>query len=112
MVQLPQISRGSFAGILLKDTFSFAGKDSRASTNVISIQPIFNWALPDRWFATFGPEAKFNARDHWKPFVPFDVTIGKKINARTVMSLQTDIALIDRYQQYDWQTEFRIGFFF
>jgi hypothetical protein len=112
VVQLPKISRGSFVGILVKDTFSFAGKVNRPNINVVSMQPIFNWALPDRWFATFGPEAKFNGKDHWKPFVPLDVTIGKKINARTVMSLQADIALIDRYRQYDWQTEFRIGFFF
>ena len=112
VVQLPHISRGSFAGLLVKDTLSFAGDDKRSNINVVSVQPIFNWALPGKWFATFGPEAKFNTKDGWKLFLPFDVTIGKKINARTVVSLQTDIALIDRYQQYNWQTEFRIGFFF
>lgn len=110
--QLPEISRGSFVGVLVKDTFSFAGDDDRLNINVASIQPIFNWTLPDKWFLTFAPEAKFNTKDDWKLFLPFDVTIGKKISPTTVVSLQTDVALVDEFKQYDWQTEFRIGFFF
>jgi len=110
--QLPEISRGSFVGMLVKDTFSFAGDDDRLDINVASAQLIFNWALPDKWFLTFSPEAKFNTKDDWKMFLPFDMTIGKKVNARTVVSLQTDIALVDEFEQYDWQTEFRVGFFF
>jgi hypothetical protein len=110
--QLPQVSRGSFVGVLAKDTFSFAGDNDRRDINVASVQLIFNWALPDKWFLTFSPEAKFNTKDDWKLFLPFDMTVGKKINARTVVSLQTDISLVDQFEQYDWQTEFRVGIFF
>lgn len=110
--QLPAISRGTFAGLLVRDTFSFAGDADRQKINVVSIQPIFNWQLPDRWFVTFSPEAKFDTRNDWKMFLPFDVTVGRKINARTVVSLQADVPLVDDYRQYDWQAELRVGVFF
>jgi hypothetical protein len=110
--QLPELSRGSFVGVVLRDDFSFAGDDGRAEINVVSLQPIFNWALPDRWFITASPEAKFNAEDGWTVFLPFDITVGKKINPTTVLSVQADVALIDDYEQYDWQVELRLGVFF
>lgn len=110
--QLPHISRGTFIGLIVRDAFSFAGKDDRADINVASVQPIFNWQLPDKWFLTISPEAKINTKDDWKLFLPLDATIGKKINPTTVISLQGDVGLIDDYRQYDWQLEFRVGFFF
>jgi hypothetical protein len=112
LVQIPKLSRGSFVGLLVRDTFSFAGDDSRAKINVASLQPLFNWALPSRWFMTFSPELKLDTRQNWRAFPPFDVTVGRKIDRSTVMSLQADVAVINELQQYDWQTEFRIGFFF
>ncbi len=108
--QLPELSRGSFVGLLVRDDFSFAGNGP--DTNVVSVEPIFNWQLPERWFITMSPEAKFNTKDNWNLFLPFDMTLGKKINPTTVVSLQGDVALIDDYQQYDWQLEFRVGLFF
>jgi hypothetical protein len=109
--QLPEISRGTFVALLVRDTFSFAAKNDRARINVLSVNPIFNWQLRNAWFLTLGPEAKFNARDHWKLFVPFDATMGKKIGPRTVISLQGDVGIIKEFPQYDWQVEFRVGFF-
>lgn len=110
--QLPEISRGTFVGLVVRDAFSFAGKDSREDINVLSLQPIFNWQGPNRWFVTLAPEAKFNTRDDWKLFLPVDITVGRKLNATTVASLQADVALINEYEQYDWQVEARLGFFF
>jgi hypothetical protein len=110
--QLPEVSPGSFVALLVRDSFSFAGDHDRPGSNVLSVQPIFNAALPDKWFLTFGPEAKFNTRDQWKLFVPFDVTVGTKLDPRTVVSLQADVPIINEFKQYDWQAEFRIGFFF
>lgn len=109
--QLPTISKGTFVAFLVRDSFSFAGKNDRQKINVVSLQPIFNWQLPRQWFLTFSPEAKFNTRDNWKLFLPFDATVGRKIGPRTVVSLQGDVALIDEFKQYDWQVEFRVGFF-
>lgn len=110
--QMPGISRGTFIGLLVRDAFSFAGKKDRAGINVVSIEPLFNWQLPQSWFLTFAPEMKMNTKDDWRLFVPFDVTVGRKLGPRTVMSLQLDAPLIEDYRQYDWQVEFRVGFFF
>ncbi len=110
--QMPEISRGTFIGLLVRDAFSFAGKKNRASINVVSLEPLFNWQLPKSWFLTFAPEMKMDTKNDWRLFVPFDVTIGRKLGPRTVMSLQLDAPLIRDYPQYDWQAEFRIGFFF
>ena len=78
----------------------------------MTIQPVFNWALPQRWFATFGPEIRFDTRNDWHVFFPFDVTIGKKITNNIVASLQADVPMIDTLKDYNWQMEARIGFFF
>jgi hypothetical protein len=110
--QLPEISRGTFIGLLVRDSFSFAGKKDRAGINVVSVQPLFNWQLPQAWFVTLGPEAKFDTRNGWKLFVPFDATIGKKLTPKSVASLQIDAPLVEKYRQYDWQVEARIGIFF
>lgn len=37
--QMPQISRGSFLGLVLRDQFSFAGSDGRANINQVKLQP-------------------------------------------------------------------------
>lgn len=108
--QLPEISRGSFVALVLRDEFTLAGDGP--GVNVLSVQPIFNWQLPEKWFLTFSPEAKLNTKDDWSLFLPFDVTVGKKLNPTTVASLQFDVRVIDDFPQYDWQVEARIGFFF
>jgi hypothetical protein len=110
--QLPDVSPGTFIGLLIRDSFSFAGKNDRKGINVASIEPIFNWQLPDKWFVTFSPEAKFDMKNNWNLSLPFDMTVGKKIGPAMVVSLQSDVALVDQYKQYDWQMEFRVGFFF
>lgn len=110
--QLPRLSPGSFIGLLVKDKFSFGGNKHRAQTNDLSIQPILNINLPNRWFMTFSPEVLLNLDHEMDMFVPFDMTIGRKINDRTVMSLTADAGLGNDYEQYDWQLEGRVGFFF
>ncbi|HEX7858443.1 MAG TPA: hypothetical protein VF503_32570 [Sphingobium sp.] len=109
---LPAMGKGSFAALLVRDTFSFAGRHSSPDSNVISIQPTLHFELPKRWFITLEPEMKLNTADDWKFFVPLDAMLGKKVTDRMIISLQTDVAVINTYQNYDWKTEFRVGFFF
>ena len=45
-------------------------------------------------------------------FLPFDVTLGKMLNKSTVASVEFKQAVINDYDLYDWEIEFRIGFFF
>lgn len=108
----PEVSAGSFAALLVKEQFSFAGDENRRSVNDLVVQPIFNWNLPESWFLTFSPEMRFNMNDGGKAFVPFDILVGKMIVPGVVGSVQFDVPLVDDYKQYDWQVEFRLGLFF
>jgi hypothetical protein len=38
--------------------------------------------------------------------------VGKMINSKTVLSVEVKAPLLDDYRQYDFEVEFRIGFFF
>ena len=96
-------SKGSFAGIMIRDGFDFAGKDDRKHIHELYVQPLINFNLPERWFVTFAPEMKMNWLDDNKWFVPFDVTLGKMINKSTVVSLEFKQAVINDYDLYDWE---------
>jgi hypothetical protein len=109
---LPELSKGSFAALLVKQQFSFAGDGDRSNVNDIVIQPVFSWTLPDQWFVGSSPEMRFNMREDGDAFIPLDINVGKMIAPGVVSSLQFDVPLVDDYQQYDWQLEFRVGFFF
>jgi len=109
---IPEISKGSFAALLVKEQFSFAGDDSRRSINDLVIQPILNINLPDLWFLNFAPEMRFDMNDDGKAFIPLSAMVGKMITPKTVLSIEAKVPLVNDYQQYDFELEFRIGFFF
>lgn len=110
--QLPQISRGSFAGLLVRNFFDAGGFDGRNEVNELSIQPQFNIALPDRAFLTFAPDLRIDWEDHAAVFLPFDVTIGKRIGKSTVISVELQAPLVSDQDRFEFKAEFRIGFFF
>ena len=112
VAQIPEISRGSFAGLLMREQFSFAGRSDRRGINDLIIQPLVNINLPDRWFVTVAPEMKVDLTDHGRFFLPFDLTIGKLVTRTVVVSLQANFPIVHSYRQYDYQFEARIGFFF
>jgi hypothetical protein len=105
-------SKGSFVGLLLRDYFDYAGDDDRADIHEMSIQPLFNYNLPERWFLGINPDIRVNWEQDNQWFVPFNVTLGKLINKSTVMSVEFNTPIVNDYDRYDWQIEFRIGFFF
>ena len=105
-------SKGSFAAVVIRDGFDIAGKDDRKHIHELYVQPMVNFNLPERWFLTLAPEMKMNWEDDNKWFVPFDVTLGKMLNKSTVASLGFKQAMVNDYDLYDWEIEFRIGFFF
>ena len=96
-------SKGSFAGLMIRDGFDIAGKDDRKHIHELYVQPLVNINLPKRCFVTFAPEMKMNWEDHNKWFVPFDVTLGKMLNKSTVISLEFKQAVINDYDLYDWE---------
>lgn len=109
---LPEVSPGSFFALIVRDQFSFAGAGDRRDINDLVIQPIINFQLPDNWFITMAPEMRFNLEEGGDAFIPFDIQVGKMIRPGVVGSVQFDVPIVDDYEQYDWQVEFRIGFFF
>lgn len=102
---------GSFWGLLVRHAFDVAGFASAPHINRTYIQPTINIMLPDNWFFTSSPELCY---DWMVPgwFIPFDMTIGKMVTKRIVVSLEYEVALMYQYKQYRQLTEFRVGFFF
>jgi hypothetical protein len=58
------------------------------------------------------PEARFDVKGDGDVFVPFDLTVGRKVTPDVVVSVQGDIPIVEDYEQYDWQVEARVVFFF
>jgi hypothetical protein len=110
--QLPEISRGSFAGLLVRNFFDVDGFDDRNEVNELSIQPLFNIALPDRTFLTFQPDLRIDWEDSAAVFLPFDVTIGKRVGKSTVISVELQAPLVSDQDRFEFKAEFRMGFFF
>jgi hypothetical protein len=105
------LKKGSYAGLLIRNEFSYAGNDYRSDINQLVIQPAFNANLPDKWFITMSPEIRLDWNSgQW--FVPFDITVGKLVTPRTVISLEYKAGLIKNYPLYDYELEFRTGFFY
>lgn len=106
------LPKGSFIGGLLRYQFDVAGKDNRTDVEQLIVQPFLNINLPRQWFVTFGPEMRMNlkANDNWH--IPFDITVGKLITKSIVVSVEGKHTVVNDFDPYDWEVEFRIGFFF
>ncbi len=53
-----------------------------------------------------------NCRDGNKWFVPSDITLGKLLSKKVVASVGWKQAVVSDFDLFDWEVEFRIGFFF
>lgn len=109
------LPKGSFLGCVVQDFFDVGGKGNRADIHELSIKPLLNVNLPDPsgpWFLTFAPDMRVNWENDNKWHVPFNVTLGKMLGKKTVVSIEWNQTIVDSYDKYDWQLEFRIGFFF
>jgi hypothetical protein len=108
----PGLPKGSFLGGLLRYQFDVGGDDDRREIDQLVIQPILNLNLPDRWFVTLAPEMRMNCRQDNDWFIPFDLTVGKMITKNIVLSVEYKQAIVNDFDMFDWELEFRIGFFF
>jgi hypothetical protein len=105
-------SQGSYIGLIVRDFFDYAGKDNRSDIHQLSIKPTFHYAFPDDYFVSMKPDIRINWEQENQMFVPFNITLGKMITKNLVTSFDFDVPLVNDYDRYDWQIEFRIGFFF
>ena len=108
---LPEISGGSYVGLILRQYNSIEGPASRKNINETSIEPQLNIGLPDQWFLNFSPEVIYNRTTaDW--FVPLDIMIGKKFGERWVASIEYQYGLVTDYDKYNEWVEARLGYYF
>lgn len=110
---LPEITPGSFGALLVRYAVDYAGDDRRAGIGELSVAPILNVSLPDRWFVTLfpGDAIKYNTKTE-KWWVPLDVMVGRLLTPRMVGSVQVTVPLVKDYHLFDFAVEARLGFFF
>jgi len=94
---------------------SFAGDPSRRNISEPQIAPTLNVGLPNRWFVTFYPsnDIRINfgspiSGQTGPLFLPFDVSVGRKITDGLTVSLETAVGIINDYPVYKFKTELRI----
>ena len=108
---LPEISRGSYAGLAVREFVSVAGSSKRSDIRKLQFEPQLNIVLPDRWLLNFSPECAYNLEtDAW--FVPLDIMVGKKFGTSWVASLEYQYGLVTEDDSYNQWVEARVGYFF
>jgi outer membrane putative beta-barrel porin/alpha-amylase len=108
---VPEVSKGTFAGMVLRWDNSFGGNPKRSNVQYLIIQPQFNLDLPSEWFLNSAPEIRSNYKSG-KWFVPLDIMLGKKLGRHWVTSIEYRYGLIRGVDSYKNWIEARIGYFF
>lgn len=104
---------------VLRYAISFAGDHSRRNISEPQFAPTLNIGLPDRWFVALFPsnDIRVNFGDPvtgqtGRLFLPFDISVGRKVTDTMVMSLEVSVPIIKDYPVYDFKTEAKIGILF
>jgi hypothetical protein len=92
---LPAISKGSWAALLLRYDFDVGGDHSRRHISELQLAPLLNFALPHNWFLNLYPSSDIRINlMHQRPgdkgslFLPFDFMVGKLLSNSVVTSLE------------------------
>lgn len=109
--ELPEISSGSYSGLIVRQFVSVAGPSSRTDINYLSFEPQVNIGLPDQWFLNSSPKLRYNLETQ-KWFVPLDLMVGKKFGTRWVASVEYQYGLVRDDDRYNQWLEARVGYFF
>jgi hypothetical protein len=109
--ELPEISAGSYAGLIVRESFSVAGSSARKSIDQLILEPQFNLGLSKGWFLNSSPKIYCNLEtSQW--FVPLDLMIGKRFGSRWIGSVEYQYGWVRDYDRYNQWVELRIGYFF
>jgi hypothetical protein len=115
----PEITDGSWVGLVVRYDVDFAGDDSRRHIGELQLGPRVYMQFPDTWFLQFFPSSdiRYNAADmrpgdtgRW--FVPLDLVVGRMMAERFIVSGEASVPIVNDYKVYDFKVEARIGFFF
>jgi hypothetical protein len=106
---------GGFVGLVVGDSFEYAGKDNREDVHELSVSPLVNYnfeAWDDFWFVTLAPEVRINWKQDNDVFLPFNISIGKLLTDNSTFSVGFSTPIVNNYDLYDWQIEVRARYFF
>jgi hypothetical protein len=116
---LPEVGSGSYVEPLLRYAQSFAGDPARKSISNLQFQPTFNLGLRDNWFIQFypSPDIRWNfgppvTGQTGRLFLPFDVSVGRKVADNMALSLEIGVPIIKEYPVYNFKTEARLNLSF
>jgi hypothetical protein len=103
--------QGAWCALMARQAFDVAGYSGYPHINQTIVQPMFNINLPDRWFLTFAPEARYDwENSEW--FIPFDITAGKMITTKIMASINYKSTINDGMKLYVNEFVGRVSFFF
>ena len=109
--ELPEISRGSYAGLIVRQFDGVAGSSNRSNINYLDLEPQVDIGLPDQWFLNSQPKIRYNFENK-KWFVPLDLMVGKKIGIHWILSVEYQYGLVRDDDRYNQWVEARVGYFF
>jgi hypothetical protein len=105
---LYDIGEGSFTGLTLRNQFSLAEDNGRDDINLLIVTPTFRLNLPDQWHVRIQSDSQMNYEQSNDWFVPLSVRVGKNFGPYYA-SVEASAPIVEDYQRYDQEIEFRIG---
>lgn len=102
------IGEGSFAGVTVRNQFSFAQNNGRNDINLLIATPTFRLNLPDQWHVRIQSESQMNYEQSNDWFVPLSVRVGKNFGPYYA-SVEASTPIVEDFERYDQEIELRIG---
>ena len=109
---LPKISEGSFISLTAREQVGLGGYKNSKDIHQTVFQPTLQVNLPRDWYTSFGPEMIFDWTNRGDAFIPFNMSAGKKIRHNVLVSLEWNQGLLRQYNNYLWELEFRLAYYF
>jgi hypothetical protein len=113
---LPELSAGSYFEGIVRYDVSFAGQQSARNISNLKLAPMFNVALPNKWFVTLYPstDIRINYGDPitgqtGRLFLPMDFMVGRTMSKDVTVSLEIGVPMIKNYPVYDFKTTARLN---
>jgi hypothetical protein len=108
---LPELSRGSYVSVSVRESFTVAGDPARATVRYFVVRPSLNIGLPSGWFLNSTPVIRYNRIAHaW--FVPVDFIVGRKFARRWIASFEYSYGWVRDDFRYKHYADFQIGYLF
>ncbi len=112
------LSKQVVTGFLINNLWSFAGDDNRAEVNAMTLQPFFNYNLPEGWYLTTSPliTANWEASSDQRWTIPVGGGVGRlfKIGHQPVNAQISAYYNVEKpeFAGSDWQLRAQMQFLF